>query len=601
MSRTNRFLRTTAAVTLVIIVSKAFGFLRESVVAGYFGTSVESDAYYSAYTVFYLPVLLLNSCITSTLVPLYTQARARKGAARANRFASNTINIFALIALALSALMLVLAEPLVHLVYSGYDAQQVALTARLVRIMLLTLTFNITSIALASLLNAQEKYIAAQITGFPLSFSVILAAVLFSARYGVEALAWGVFAANVLQTLVLIPFMRGWFRYTPVVDFRDRRFRRLMALAGPAILSMAVSELNHMIDQWRASFGNAGDVSALNYGYKVITLLTGVIIVPLTTIMFSRMSRLVAENDRRGILQIVRKSTVTIAAVMLPIVAVCVVGAQDVIKALYLSGEFGMDSVDVTSGVFLFYVIGVLGFGLRDLLNRTFHAMQDTRTTMIVSVCIVAANVALNSVLHPLMGVRGLALATTISGTGGMLALFCLLRRRMRRLGLRRILPDLGKILAASALTALVAWALGNLLPEAHSRWTAILRLLVMGVGGLGAYVLAGLALRISPLREFLGRKGNANDGRGTADHNRVSGGGRGDRGVAAPAHASGVLRAGKAQKEPERVHAGRHRAPRASGPSAAVRPARSGQDNAGRHHRRADGPQHTHHQRPRH
>ncbi len=130
---------------------------------------------------------------------------------------------------------------------------------------------------------------------------------------------------------------------------------------------MAVSELNHMVDQWRASYGNAGDVSALSYGYKVITLLTGVIIVPLTTIMFSRMSRLVAENDRRGILQIVRNSTVTIAMVMTPIIAICAVGNQDVIKALYLSGEFDLDSAAVTAGVFLFYVIGVLGFGLRDL------------------------------------------------------------------------------------------------------------------------------------------------------------------------------------------------------------------------------------------
>ena len=588
-------------VTLVIIASKAVGFLREMVVAGYFGTSPESDMYYSAYTVFYLPVLLLNSCITATLVPMYTEARERRGIARADRFASNSINIFALLALGLTLLVLLLAEPLVRLIYAGYDAQQAALTAELVRIMVLSLAFNITSISLASLLNAQEKYVAAQITGFPLSFAVIIAAALFSGRYGVRALAWGVFVANILQTLVLIPFMRGWFTYRPIVNFHDRRFRRLMRLAGPAVLSMAVSELNHMIDQWRASYGDAGDVSALSYAYRVITLLTGVIIVPLTTIMFSRMSRLVAENDRRGILQIVRNSTVTIAMVMTPIIAICAVGNQDVIKALYLGGAFSMDSVGVTAGVFLFYVIGVLGFGLRDLLNRTFHAMQDTRTTLFVSAGIVVANFVLNSILHAVMGVRGLALATTISGTAGMLVLFYLLRRKMRRLGLKRIVPDIAKIFCASALTAVAAWGLGSLMPEAITRMQAILRVLVMGAGGLGVYLLAGIGLGITPLKEFIGRKGNANDGRGTADYDRIPRGGRTNRAVAAPANARGVLRTGKTQKEPERVHAGGHRAPRAAGPSAAVRPARSGQNHAGRDHRRRDGAQHTHHQRPRH
>lgn len=601
LARKDRLLQTTMLVTLVIIASKAVGFIREMVAAHYFGTQPEYDAYVAAYALFYIPVLLLNSCITSTLVPMYTEARARRGLERADRFASNAINILALIALGVTVLMLLLAGPLVRIVYSGYEPWKVDLTAELVRIMVLTLAFNITSISLASLLNAQEKYIAAQITGFPLSLAIISAAALFAGTHGVRALAWGVFAANILQTLVLVPFMRGWFHYRLIVDFRDRRFRHLMALAGPAVLSMAVSELNHMVDQWRASYGNPGDVSALSYGYKVITLLTGVVIVPLTTIMFSRMSRMVAEDNRRGILEIVRRSTVTIAMVMTPIIAICAVGNQDVIKALYLGGQFDLSSAAVTAGVFLFYVIGVLGFGLRDLLNRTFHAMQDTRTTMYVSAGIVVANVILNSIFHALMGVRGLALATTVSGTGGMLVLFYLLRRRMRRLGMKRIVPDMAKIFLASGLTALVAWGVGSLMPVAENRMFAILRMLAMGGAGLGVYLLTALALGVTPLKEFIGRKGNANDGRRTADHHGVPRGGRTGGRVAAPADADRVLRTGKTEKKPERVHAGRHRPPRAAGSSAALRPARSGQDDAGRHHRRGDGAQHTHHQRPRH
>ena len=67
MSRANKLLRATASVTLVIILSKLFGFIRDMVTAGYFGTSMENDAYVSAYSLFYLPVLLLNSCITCLL------------------------------------------------------------------------------------------------------------------------------------------------------------------------------------------------------------------------------------------------------------------------------------------------------------------------------------------------------------------------------------------------------------------------------------------------------------------------------------------------------------------------------------------------------
>ena len=40
----------------------------------------------------------------------------------------------------------------------------------------------------------------------------------------------------------------------------------------PAVLSMAVSELNHMIDHWLASGLEDGAIAALNYGYKLITV-----------------------------------------------------------------------------------------------------------------------------------------------------------------------------------------------------------------------------------------------------------------------------------------------------------------------------------------
>ncbi len=166
-----KILQSTMLVTLVIILSKALGFGRDMVTTAYFGRTAANDAYVSAYSLFYLPVLLFNSCISATLIPLYTEERERYSLERSNHFASNAINLFALASLVVSALMLVLAQPLVNLVYNGFDAETAQLTAELTRIMVLALVFNVTSISVSSLLNAMEKYIAAQLTGFPLSIA----------------------------------------------------------------------------------------------------------------------------------------------------------------------------------------------------------------------------------------------------------------------------------------------------------------------------------------------------------------------------------------------------------------------------------------------
>ena len=503
MARTQRALKATILVTGVIILSKVFGFARDMMLANYFGTGLANDAYVSAYSLFYLPVLLFNSCISATLIPLYVQERDRHSLGRANQFASNTLNLFALAALIIAALFYALARPLVRVVYVGFDPEKADLTVKLVRVMLLSLVFNVTSIGVASLLNAAEKYIAAQLTGFPLSLCVMIACVCFSERFGIAAVSWGVFAANLLQLLILIPFLRGWFRYSPTLDFSDKRFHRLVALAGPAMLSMGISELNHMIDHALASGLNPGDISAMSYAYRLITFLLGVLMVPLTTVMFSKMSRLAAARDRKGMLETLRRCILVIALTALPIVAIAVVLRLDVIKFAYMRGRFDIHSARVTSGILMCYVVGVPAFGLRDFLNRVFHALQDTKTPFRVSCLVVALNIALNLILRRLMGANGLALATSIAGTCGMVALLWRLKKRFGRLGLSRVLPELLKIAVATLACAAVCAVLDGAMAPAVGTGRVFMRLALCAGASLAAYVGCCLLLRVKTLRTF--------------------------------------------------------------------------------------------------
>ena len=503
MARSQKVFKATMLVTVVIILSKVSGFVRDMILANYFGTGLANDAYVSAYSLFYLPVLLFNSCISATLIPLYVQEREQRGLAHSNHFASNTVNLFALAALVIAALFYLLARPLVGVIYVGFDGEKAALTAKLVRIMLLSLVFNVTSISLASLLNAAEKYVAAQLTGFPLNLCVIGAAVFFSGKYGIAAVGWGVFAANILQFTILIPFLKGWFKWSPVLDFGDRRFHKLMLLAGPAMLAMGVSELNHMIDHALASGLNPGDISAMSYAYRLVQFLQGVLLVPLTTVMFSRLSRLAAVKDQAGMLAVLRRSVLVIALVILPIVAVAVNLSTDVIKFAYMRGAFGMDSVRVTAAILVFYVLGVLAFGLRDFLSRMFHAIQDTKTPFRVSCLVVATNIILNLILRVFMGANGLALATSIAGYTGTVVLLVLLKKRFGNLGFRTILPELVKIVAATLICAGVCFAMNRLLPEVFGTGRVFLRLAACSAASLTAYVAACFALRVGTIRTF--------------------------------------------------------------------------------------------------
>ena len=74
------------------------------IMAAYFGADIVTDSYNAAYSLFYLPVLLFSSCITSTLVPQYIRCEKDAGLKRANRFASNSLTAFCVAALVVSLL-----------------------------------------------------------------------------------------------------------------------------------------------------------------------------------------------------------------------------------------------------------------------------------------------------------------------------------------------------------------------------------------------------------------------------------------------------------------------------------------------------------------
>ncbi len=503
-NKQNRTLKATLLVTLVIIFSKGIGFIREMIMAYYFGRDIVTDAYNSAYSLFYLPVLLFSSCITSTLVPIYIQKENSLGREMANHFASNTLNLFIAFSLIVSAVMMIFTSPLVQLVYPGFEGESLALSITLTRIMLPALAFFVASIVLSTLLNAQEHYLAAQLTGFPLSIALISAAILFSDRYGIHAQAWGVVVAGILQIVILYPSLRKDYKYTFSLNARDPEFKKLMALAIPAILSMAANEVNHMIDRMLASTLNAGDISAMAYAFKLITFMIGVLVVPLTTISFSKMSKKADKLHPESVIPHIRSGVVSLTAVILPIVMIAAVCATPIIRLAYGRGQFDETSVLITGQVFLFYVVGVPLFGLRDLLNRVYHAFQDTKTPMRITFIAMISNIALNLILRRLMGVNGLAFATTVAAFISVLMLASGLVRRIKGVFDRAFFIELIKIALASIMSLITALALMNTLSEPFGVFIILLYLILITGASVIVYAAACYVLKVTAVRNLI-------------------------------------------------------------------------------------------------
>ena len=261
---------------------------------------------------------------------------------------------------------------------------------------------------------------------------------------------------------------------------------------------MAVNEINHMIDRALASSLPSGSVAALNYSFKLITFVLGVFVVPITIIMFSRMSTYAAKNDRRSISAIVRRCAEVVALIVMPISAIAIALNTEVIRAIYQRGAFDATAVTMTSTAFVYYIVGVFFFGLRDVLNRAFYSIQDTSTPMKIGALSVGINIVLCLILVKVMGIGGLALAASISALIGSGLMLLMLRKRLGRLNL---MSSVGQ-LALITMAALFGGGTAMLCKNAIRMDSEILRIAASTAAGCAAYALGVLVLGVREARK---------------------------------------------------------------------------------------------------
>ena len=488
-------------VTLIIAASKLLGFVREMVMAAYFGRGEKADAFVTAYGIFSIMTLLFSAGIASTFIPIYTKTRLREGQLAADRYASQVVTLYFVAGLIGSLLAYLFAPAICSLIYRAEVG--VELTIQLTRMMYPSLAFYAVTGVLCNLLNAREKFIPGiKLLGFILSACLITAIVTFR---DIRMVGIAVSVTGVMQTIILSPFLRGHFRYRPHLTIREPKIRRTFILAIPALISMAFDEINHQIDRMIGSSLGVGVVTALSKSYSLVTTALGILIVPITTITFSRLSRIVAKRKKNEFGQAVRQSIEIIALITLPVIILGVVMQKDIIAVAFQRGAFTAEDTAFTAPVFGMYIAGLFFFGLRNFLSRVFYSLQDTRTRMRVGIVSVCVNIVLNLTLSRVIGAMGLTLATTTAALTGAALQLILLHKKMGSLGLRSVVGQVIRIIISlAAATGILLLVLSFLPAHNGETLTGLLRLFAGAASFLVVYLGATMALGVRSTRQLI-------------------------------------------------------------------------------------------------
>ena len=114
----------------------------------------------------------------------------------------------------------------------------------------------------------------------------------------VMALAWGVFAAGLIQLLFQLPALRGInMLIRPRVELSHPGVRRVGRLMVPAVFAGSVSQINALVDSMICSLLASGSISWLYYSDRLMELPVGIVAVTIATVLLPNLSRLSSAGD----------------------------------------------------------------------------------------------------------------------------------------------------------------------------------------------------------------------------------------------------------------------------------------------------------------
>ncbi|MDY7079016.1 MAG: murein biosynthesis integral membrane protein MurJ [Chloroflexota bacterium] len=489
------------AATLVMalfVVSRVLGLVREMVVGATFGTSATYDAYVAAVRI---PDIIFNlvagGALSSAFIPTFTGYFARDDSEGGWQLASNVINLL-LVALTASASLAWLAAPalVANVLAPGFETNQQVLTVSLMRIMLLAPIFFGVSGVVMGILNTRQHFLLPAVAPSCLNLSLIAAVWLLSPRIGVQALALGYVAGAILHLSVQLPgLVQVGARYHPLLTLRDPGVRDVLRLMAPRVLGLAVVQLNFLVNTNLASRMGEGAVSAINYGFLLMTLPLGIFAQAVGTAAFPTFAAQAARGERAEMRRTLAVTLRTVFSLCLPATVGLLALGRPLVALLFEREAFEAASTEAVAWALAFYALGLVGHAGLEIVARAFYALHDTFTPVWVGGLAMMLNVALSLRLPGLFGLTdrpphaGLALANSVAALLELVALLVLIRRRMNGLEGRQTLIAFAKSGLASLAMGAVLLGWQAALPGAGP--------LLLGGGGvvLGAAVYAIAAL----------------------------------------------------------------------------------------------------------
>jgi putative peptidoglycan lipid II flippase len=504
-------------VSLLTMLSRLLGLVREQVFALTLGAGASSDAFLAA---FRIPNLLRDlfgeGALSTAFVPTYVATLRNQSRAQAYALANRVMTTLTIYLAVIALAAMIWPKPVVELVATGFSPAKAERCAMLVRIMMPFLPAISLAVVAMGALNAEERYTAPALASSMFNLVAIsggIAVYVIGPSPRAAVITWaaltlvGGFAQLAIQwpPLHQLGFQP---RFLPDLRLRDPGTRRIAALMAPATLGVAAVQINVVINSSFASLVSDGAISWLSYAFRLMQLPIGVFGVAVGTTALTHLSRDAAQNDWPALAGTLRRGLRMVLFLTVPsMVGLALLGVP-IIRLIYEHGNFSPHATVETARALSGYALGLAAYSAVKVVAPAFYALGRTRVPLVGSLLAVACNLAWNFATFRRLGHFGLALGTSIAATVNLAVLVLSFQLEVRNLLTRELFVALARIVGAAAVMGAAVWFLSTRLETIASTDMVfrLLKALVPVIVGAGVYFLAARVLGLEEAKTLVRR-----------------------------------------------------------------------------------------------
>lgn len=450
--------RAAGVVSAMTLISRVFGFLRDMVIAMMFGSSAAADAFFVAFRIPNMQRRVLGEgAVTAAFIPVFSEYLNLKSEEEAWKLTSNLFTILFVLLLGVSLGLILFAPYVITFLAPGFidEPAKFELTVRLTRWMAPFLICIGLAALCMGILNTRKVFALPAAAPILLNISMIGAALLISPymEQPIFGLAIGVLVGGALQLLVQLPaVVRRGLKFTFSLNWKHPGIVKMCKLMAPAILGLAVYEINIMVDTILASLLPGGSISYLYYGNRLVQLPLGVFGVALGIAILPMLSGQAARQEYSELKKTLSFGIRLVLFLTIPATVGLILLRFPIVNTLWERGEFSRATTDGAATALLYYSVGLCAFAGTKIIVAAFYSLQDTRTPAKIGIYSMALNIVLNLILMGPLQHGGLALATALSALFNSFLLIHCLRKRLGLIGGRKILTSVVKLSFASGV-----------------------------------------------------------------------------------------------------------------------------------------------------